>query len=268
MSAMAVPTVLTVEDDPIIRADLRLVLEGAGFEVTAARDGIQAIEMARDGEPDAILLDLSLPRLGGVEVTRQILSERSVPIVALTGRSRGLAEEAIEAGAASYVLKPFHPEEVVGALLTAISEHGDAASMQGRAPSPCAPSPSSGACSATHPNGRSGSRSRRIATASCGGGRADRHDVAFRRARGWEERLDVDRSPVAGKPAAGKTSRWPMSTKPGEPDPIETCAVCGASVEGGSIEDSSGWRWFSDGRGGLLSLCAACPVPDGITEPV
>ena len=125
MSAMAVPTVLTVEDDPIIRADLRLVLEGAGFEVSAAQDGIQAVEMAREDEPDAILIDLSLPRLDGLEATRQILAERVVPIVALTGLSRDLAEQAVEAGAASYVLKPFHPEEVVGALLTAISDHAE-----------------------------------------------------------------------------------------------------------------------------------------------
>ena len=125
MSALAVPTILAVEDDPIVRADLRLVLEDAGFEVADAQDGVEAVELAREREPDAILLDLGLPRLSGVEATRQILAERAVPIVALTGRSRGLAEEALEAGAASYVLKPFVPEEVVGALLDAIAVHAD-----------------------------------------------------------------------------------------------------------------------------------------------
>ncbi len=125
MSAAVATTVLTVEDDPIVRADLRLVLEDAGFEVSDARDGAEAVELARENEPDAILLDLGLPGIGGVEATRQILSERAVPIVALTGRSRGLAEEAVEAGALSYVLKPFVPEEVVGALLDAIATHAD-----------------------------------------------------------------------------------------------------------------------------------------------
>lgn len=116
-----VSSVLTVEDDPIVRAELRLVLEGAGFEVCAdARDGVEAVDLAREHEPDAILLDLGLPRLDGVEATRRILAERDVPIVALTGRSRDLAEEAIAAGAASYVLKPFHEGEVVGALQDAI----------------------------------------------------------------------------------------------------------------------------------------------------
>jgi CheY-like chemotaxis protein len=123
MTAAAAPMILTVEDDPIVRADLRLVLEDAGFEVSAALDGVEAVELAREHEPDAILLDLDLPRLGGVEATRQILADRVVPIVALTGRSRGLAEEAVEAGASSYVLKPFHPQEVVGALLDAIAVH-------------------------------------------------------------------------------------------------------------------------------------------------
>jgi CheY-like chemotaxis protein len=118
--------VLTVEDDPIVRADLRLVLEGAGFSVCAdARDGIEAVELAREHAPDVILLDLGLPYLDGVAAARQILAERDVPIVALTGRSRELAESAVEAGATSYVTKPFQVTEVVGALRDAIARHAD-----------------------------------------------------------------------------------------------------------------------------------------------
>jgi CheY-like chemotaxis protein len=123
MPALAA-SVLTVEDDPIVRADLRLVLEDAGFSVCPdARDGVEAIELAREHEPDVILLDLGLPRLGGVETARRILAERNVPIVALTGRSRRLAEEAIEAGVSSYVLKPFVEAEVVGKLIDALAAH-------------------------------------------------------------------------------------------------------------------------------------------------
>ena len=95
-----------------------------------AHDGVEAVELARTHEPDAILIDLSLPRLDGVEATRQILAERDVPIVALTGRSRGLAEEAVEAGATSYVLKPFHAEEVVGAVLDALAERREARAVR------------------------------------------------------------------------------------------------------------------------------------------
>ena len=109
MSLAAAPTsVLTVEDDPIIRADLRLVLETAGFDVCPdARDGVEAIELAREHEPDVILLDLGLPRLGGVDATRLILADRDVPIVALTGMSGALVDEAMDAGVTSVVRKPF-----------------------------------------------------------------------------------------------------------------------------------------------------------------
>jgi CheY-like chemotaxis protein len=131
MSALAA-SVLAVEDDPIVRADLRLVLEDAGFSVQAAGDGVEAVELAREHEPDVILLDLGLPKLDGVEATRRILAERNVPIVALTGRSRRLAQEALDAGAHSYVLKPFVQEEVVGKLIDALAERESAETRTGR----------------------------------------------------------------------------------------------------------------------------------------
>src|SRR5207237_158128 len=90
MSALAATRVMTVEDDPIVRADLRLILEDAGFEVCAdARDGVEAVELARHHRPDLILLDLVLPSLDGVEATRRILGEQDVPIVAFTGHANG-----------------------------------------------------------------------------------------------------------------------------------------------------------------------------------
>ena len=120
-------TVLTVDDDPIVRADLRLVLEDAGFDVVDdARDGVEAVELARLHRPDVIVLDLALPRLDGVEATRQILEEREVPIVALTGYAAGaggIAERAVEAGATSIVRKPFADHTVVGAVNDALAQH-------------------------------------------------------------------------------------------------------------------------------------------------
>jgi response regulator NasT len=125
MHALAAAKVLTVEDDPLVRADLRLTLEDAGFEVCAdARDGVEAIELAREHEPDVILLDLGLPRLDGLEAARRIRDERDVPIVALTGyRQGGLIEQAMAAGATTYVLKPFAEHQVVGALRDALDTH-------------------------------------------------------------------------------------------------------------------------------------------------
>lgn len=122
-ASTAAARVLTVEDDPIVRADLRLILEDAGFDVCAdARDGIEAVELARAHRPDLILIDLGLPRIDGVEATRRILSERDVPIVALTGHRTGLAERAIEAGAVAHVLKPFYEAHLVETIVGALAD--------------------------------------------------------------------------------------------------------------------------------------------------
>jgi CheY-like chemotaxis protein len=118
MPASTPARVLTVEDDPIVRADLRLILEDHGFDVCAdARDGVEAVEFAREHRPDVILIDLHLPELDGVEATRRILDERAVPIVALTGYVAGDSiQRAVEAGAVDHVTKPFSVAGLVGTL--------------------------------------------------------------------------------------------------------------------------------------------------------
>jgi CheY-like chemotaxis protein len=121
---MNAATVLTVDDDPIVRADLRLVLEDAGYTVCEdARNGIEAVELARTQRPDLILLDLAMPLLDGVEATRRIMEERPVPIVVLTGDAGvegGVADRALEAGAVSVVSKPFSEAAVVEAVRDAL----------------------------------------------------------------------------------------------------------------------------------------------------
>jgi CheY-like chemotaxis protein len=118
MPASTPARVLTVEDDPIVRADLRLILEDHGFDVcAAARDGVEAVELAREHRPDLILIDLHLPELDGVEATRRILDEREVPIVALTGHVVGDSiQRAAEAGAVDHVTKPFSEAGLVETL--------------------------------------------------------------------------------------------------------------------------------------------------------
>jgi CheY-like chemotaxis protein len=124
MLSLVAPTVLTAEDHPIVRADLRVLLEGAGFSVCAeARDGREAVELARSCDPDVILIDLALPILDGVEATRRILANRDVPIVALTGRAKTFADQAVAAGASSYVLKPFGDAELLTAIRVALADH-------------------------------------------------------------------------------------------------------------------------------------------------
>jgi CheY-like chemotaxis protein len=118
MPASTPARVLTVEDDPIVRADLRLILEDHGFDVcAAARDGLEAVELAREHRPDLILIDLNLPELDGVEATRRILDEREVPIVALTGYVAGDSiQRAVDAGAVDHITKPFTEAELVDTL--------------------------------------------------------------------------------------------------------------------------------------------------------
>jgi len=77
--------ILIAEDETIIRLDLRSLLEGAGFEVCAeARDGEEAVELARRELPDLAVLDVKMPRLDGIEAARRILDERPIPIVLVT----------------------------------------------------------------------------------------------------------------------------------------------------------------------------------------
>jgi DNA-binding response OmpR family regulator len=79
-------TILVVEDEPTLRETLAEALEADGFRVVQAGDGRVALERFRNDEPDLVLLDLMLPELSGLEVTRQVRAESSVPILMLTAR--------------------------------------------------------------------------------------------------------------------------------------------------------------------------------------
>ena len=117
--------VLIAEDETIIRLDLRALLERAGFEVCAeARDGLEAVELARTLEPDVVILDVKMPQLDGIEAARQILAERPVPILLLTAYSNEkLVERAGEVGVFAYLVKPFRANELKPAIQTAIARH-------------------------------------------------------------------------------------------------------------------------------------------------
>ena len=117
--------VLIAEDETIIRLDLRGLLEGAGHEVCAeAKDGVEAVELARTRQPDVALLDVKMPRLDGIEAARQILDERPIPIVMLTAYGQDeLVSRAIEAGVFGYLVKPFREADVLPAIQTARARH-------------------------------------------------------------------------------------------------------------------------------------------------
>ena len=117
--------VLIAEDETIIRLDLRQMLEEHGFVVCGeARDGNEAIELARELEPDLALLDVRMPGVDGIECARRIHAERPIPIVMVTAHSdRGLVERALAAGAFSYLSKPFRAADLIPAIRAALIRH-------------------------------------------------------------------------------------------------------------------------------------------------
>jgi AmiR/NasT family two-component response regulator len=129
--------ILVAEDETIIRLDLRGLLERAGYEVVAeARDGEEAVELARAHEPDLAVMDVKMPRLDGIEAARRILEERPIPIVMLTAfDQRELIERAAEAGVFGYLVKPFREQDVVPAIELARARHEELAAVRADADS-------------------------------------------------------------------------------------------------------------------------------------
>jgi two-component system, response regulator PdtaR len=124
--------VLIAEDETIIRLDLKTLLERAGYEVCAeARDGEEAVELARSAEPDLAVLDVKMPRLDGIEAARRILDERPLPIVMLTAYGQDeLVSRAVEAGVFGYLVKPFREQDLLPAIQTARARHAELAALR------------------------------------------------------------------------------------------------------------------------------------------
>lgn len=109
--------VLVVDDEPQLRRALTTTLRGAGYEVDGACSGEEALTLAASARPDAIILDLVLPDLSGVEVCRELRRWSSVPILILSvvgDESQKVA--ALDAGADDYVTKPFGVAELLARL--------------------------------------------------------------------------------------------------------------------------------------------------------
>lgn len=108
--------ILVVEDDPQNLYLVKFLLERAGYEVSVATDGIQAVEAARDDAPDLVLMDMLLPRMDGWAATRALKTEHGLtaPIIALTAYSmKGDRESILQAGCDGYISKPIDPETFV-----------------------------------------------------------------------------------------------------------------------------------------------------------
>lgn len=120
---MRTTTVVIAEDEPLIRLDLRESLAEEGYEVVAeAGDGVEAVELVKEHRPDVTIVDIKMPKMDGLEAARVIVGERLSAVVVLTAFSqRDLIEQAKEAGALAYLVKPFKPAELVPAIELAVA---------------------------------------------------------------------------------------------------------------------------------------------------
>jgi DNA-binding response OmpR family regulator len=123
---LAVTVVLVADDDADIRDLVAFKLEQAGFEVIAVEDGETALEQARERIPTLAVLDVSMPRMSGIDVCRMLRSDPAtaeILIIMLTARVQEQdVEGGFTAGADDYVTKPFSPRELVSRIQALLSK--------------------------------------------------------------------------------------------------------------------------------------------------
>lgn len=126
---MATMKILVVDDEPKIVEVLQGYLEEAGFGVVTAGDGKAALEAARRERPDLAVVDIMLPEVDGLQVTRVLQTEQGIPVILLTAKSDEVDRlVGLELGADDYIVKPFSPREVVARVKAVLRRAGRAAS--------------------------------------------------------------------------------------------------------------------------------------------
>ncbi len=114
---MPAPTVLVVEDDPVILRLLEVNFELEGFEVVLAHDGAEGIEAAKSMQPDIIVSDIMMPRVSGIELVQALKADDAtakIPIILLSAKAQtNDLKSGMDAGADDYVTKPFEPLDLV-----------------------------------------------------------------------------------------------------------------------------------------------------------
>src|SRR5438270_6125407 len=113
------------------------MLSRAGLDVVAeARDGLEAVALARAERPDLAIMDVKMPRLDGIEAARRILDERPIPIVMLTAYGQDeLVSRAVEAGVFGYLVKPFREQDLLPAIQAARARHEELSALREEAES-------------------------------------------------------------------------------------------------------------------------------------
>jgi two-component system chemotaxis response regulator CheY len=110
--------ILVVDDAAFMRVRAAKVLEDAGHEVAQAENGIEAVKKYTEWKPDAVLMDITMPEMDGLEALKQIKkidAEARVAMVTAMGQ-QAIVMEALKSGARDFVLKPFQPDRVMAAL--------------------------------------------------------------------------------------------------------------------------------------------------------
>jgi response regulator NasT len=124
--------VVIAEDEAIIRLDLKELLEEEGYQVVGETGrGDEAIDLVRQLQPDLVILDIKMPGTDGLSAARHISSERLAAVVILTAFSqRDLIDQATEAGAYAYLVKPFQKSDLIPAVEVALSRHAEITALQ------------------------------------------------------------------------------------------------------------------------------------------
>lgn len=124
--------VLVAEDETLIRLDIIEILRGEGYDVVGEADnGQKAIDLARELDPDLVLMDVKMPVMDGITAAEQIVADRIAPVVLLTAFSqKELVERARTAGAMAYVVKPFTPADLIPAIEIAFSRHEEIVALE------------------------------------------------------------------------------------------------------------------------------------------
>jgi AmiR/NasT family two-component response regulator len=125
-------TVVIAEDEAIVRLDLREILEEQGFVVVGETGrGDEAVTLAKEHHPDLVILDIKMPGLDGLSAARDINADRKSAVLILTAFSqRNLIEEARDAGALAYLVKPFQQEELLPAIEVALGRFAEMQALE------------------------------------------------------------------------------------------------------------------------------------------
>lgn len=120
------PLILIADDEEDIKMLLSMYLENSGFDVVTAFDGLDTLARVKESNPDLILMDIMMPIIDGIEVTRRIKADEEtahIPVVMLTAAVKtNMVDKAMAAGAADYISKPFEPDRVKEIIDSILSE--------------------------------------------------------------------------------------------------------------------------------------------------